>query len=143
VYPIPGIEGVGITEFDPVAHITRSFPHAGERLRALVGDDLFTLNDMKSIARGIFAGHDYSGVTVQEAVRNLETVDEMVVLAVACVYALTDADAINFTSDKLRVVTSGISADTIQRQVNKLWWIQFHYHFLPLPAALTDSAPLN
>ena len=138
MYPIPGIAGTVITEFTPVAHITRSFPHAGKRLGELFGS-ILTLNDTLSIARGIFAGHDYTGVTVQEAVRDLETVDDMVVLAVACVFAMRYA--LNFTSDKLRAVTSGISADTIRRQVHAPWWDRFHYHFLPLPAEVAAAAP--
>lgn len=138
MYPIPGIAGTEITEFTPVAHITRSFPHAGKRLGELFGS-ILTLNDTLSIARGIFAGHDYTGITVQDAVRDLETVDDMVVLAVASVFAMRYA--LNFTSDKLRAVTSGISADTIRRQVHAPWWDRFHYHFLPLPAEVAAAAP--
>lgn len=135
-HPITSIEGEEIRKFEPVEHITLHFPRAGERLRA--HDNMLTLKDTICIARGIFAGHDYSSVTVQDAVRDLDTVDDMVVLAVACVYAKTVA--INFTSDKLRAVTSGISPDTIQRQVKESWWTHYHHHFLPLPADIAPAA---
>ena len=136
MYPIPGIAETEITELTPVAHITRSFPIAGMLLGEVFAGNILTLRDMISIARGIFAGKDIYGVTVQQAVRDLETVDDMVVLAVASVFALRS----QFTLDKHRLLTSGISTDLIKSQVTEVWWEE-NRHLFRSPAQAAAAAP--